>query len=379
MSDGSSVGQTQSGVLRRLKAAGLLARVPLYWSDRRFGWPRLLPFSVVASVTYCCNSRCETCRVWERKAEELTVDEWDRIFSGLGSGVYYLTFTGGEPFLRHDLVDIVAAGYRRCRPAVITIPTNGLLSGKIPDRVEELLRVTPDSKLGLNISLDGVGAQHDTIRGVPGAWERALETYQALKAIRHPNLTVSIHSVISRFNVDDAPAIFEGLAALEPDSYITEIAEERVELGTVGLPITPSPDEYGRAIDVLVGRLHERRFGGISKITQAFRAQYYGLVKRWLAERRQVIPCYAGWASGHIAPDGDVWTCCIRAEPIGNLRAADYDFRRIWLDSGADSRAEALRCDIRAGGCHCPMANASYTNMVLHVPTLLRVALKALR
>jgi hypothetical protein len=152
-----------------------------------------------------------------------------------------------------------------------------------------------------------------------------------------------------------------------------------VELGTVGLPITPSPEAYGRAVDVLVGRLHDRRFGGISKVTQAFRAQYYSLVKRTLAERRQVIPCYAGRASGHIAPDGDVWTCCIRAEPIGNLRDAGYDFRRIWLGAGITPKACALRRDIRAGGCYCPMANASYTNMVLHAPTLLRAALKALR
>jgi MoaA/NifB/PqqE/SkfB family radical SAM enzyme len=362
-------------VAAKVKAAGLLARVPLYWSFRQIGTPRLLPFSVVASVTYRCNSRCSTCRVWERQAEELTVDEWDRVFAGLGGGVYYLTFTGGEPFLRRELVDIVAAAYRRCRPAVITIPTNGLLSGAIPRQVEDMLRIAPDSKIGLNVSLDGVGPQHDAIRGVAGNWERALETYRTLKSIRHPNLTVSIHSVISRFNVDDAPAIFEGLAALEPDSYITEIAEERVELGTVGLPITPSPESYGQAIDVLVGRLHDRRFGGISKVTQAFRAQYYALVKRTLAERRQIIPCYAGWASGHIAPDGDVWTCCIRAEPVGNLRETGYDFRRVWFGE----RAVALRRDIHAGGCYCPMANASYTNMVLHAPTLVRAALKALR
>ena len=93
------------------------------------------------------------------------------------------------------------------------------------------------------------------------------------------------------------------------------------------------------------------------------------MVKRILRERRQVIPCYAGWASGHIAPDGDVWTCCTRAESIGNLRQTDYDLRPIWFGE----EAKRLRRSIAACECYCPMANASYTNMLLHLPTLARV------
>ena len=358
-----------------MSTLGLLSKIPLYTSFRRLGWPRLLPFSLVISVCYRCNSRCHTCNVWKKHADELTLLEWDRIFANIGRTPYYLTFTGGEPFLRRDLVELIASAYTHCRPAVITLPTNGLLSDLIPQEVEELLEVAPHSKLGINLSLDGLGDQHDAIRGVPGNFARTLQTYHALKAIDHPNLTVSLHTVISRYNVKDIPALYAELSALEPDSYITEIAEERVELDTVGLDIAPDLEDYAAAVDFLTEKLRERHFGGISKVTQAFRQRYYELVKQILRERRQVIPCYAGWASGHIAPDGDVWTCCIRAEPIGNLRETNYDLRPIWFGS----RAEALRNDIRAGGCYCPMANAGYTNMFLHAPTLIRVALQALR
>ena len=354
---------------------GLLSKIPLYTSFRTLGWPRLLPFSLVVSVCYRCNSRCHTCNVWKKHANELTLEEWDRIFAKIGRTPYYLTFTGGEPFLRSDLVELIASAYRLCRPEVITLPTNGLLSEAIPHKVQEILRIAPHSKLGVNLSLDGVGEQHDAIRGVPGNYARALETYRALNAIDHPNLTVSLHTVISRFNVRDIPEIYTALSELEPDSYITEIAEERVELDTVGMDISPDAEDYGRAVDFLSEQLRGRHFGGISRITQAFRRRYYALVKQILRERRQVIPCYAGWASGHIAPDGDVWTCCIRAEPIGNLRDTDYDLRPIWFGAAA----QELRRDIRAGGCHCPMANAAYTNMFLHLPTLARVALRALR
>lgn len=349
--------------------ARLALQLPAYSAFRRFGWPRLLPFSLVVSVTYHCNSRCSTCNVWRRRADEFTVEEWRRVFAQLGRAPYYLTFSGGEPFLRPDLPQIVSDAYQLCRPAVITIPTNGLLSDRIAAYVEEILRRAPQAQVGINLSLDGVGEEHDRIRHVSGNWERAMETYRRLRALSYPNLTVSIHTVISRLNVERLPQIYEALIALEPDSYITEIAEERGELDTIGMPITPTPEEYATAVDFLLKRLAEHDFRGFARITQAFRAEYYRLARRVMFERRQIIPCYAGWASGHIAPDGDVWTCCVRAEPIGNLRDVDYDFSRIWFGE----EAARLRRSIAAGECACPMANANYANMLLHPPTLLRV------
>jgi hypothetical protein len=110
---------------------------------------------------------------------------------------------------------------------------------------------------------------------------------------------------------------------------------------------------------------------GLARFTQAFRAQYYQLTKRVLQEQTQVLPCQAGWASGHIAPNGDVWTCCVRAEPVGNLRQTNYDLRPIWLERVG--RLRTLRASIAARECACPMANANYANMLLHVPSLVRV------
>ncbi|MCS7287135.1 MAG: radical SAM protein [Anaerolineae bacterium] len=345
--------------------------VPLYPFFRAVGKPQLLPFSLVISLTYRCNSRCSTCRVWERSAEELSEEEWEEFFRRLAPArLYYLTFSGGEPFLRKDLARIVVKAAEILRPALITIPTNGLLSRSIPEEVKRMLDKMPSgTKLGINLSLDGVGEEHDRIRNVPGNWERAMETYRALRGIRHPALILTIHTVISRFNVDRMGEIASALMALNPDSYITEVAEEREELRTVGLPITPLPQEYRRAMEKLLEVTGAKQFQGIPRLTQAFRHEYYRLTERILREKRQVIPCYAGWASGHIAPDGDVWTCCTRAEPVGNLRETGYDLRPIWFGE----RIESVRRSIKAGECYCPMANASYANMLLHPPTLLRV------
>jgi MoaA/NifB/PqqE/SkfB family radical SAM enzyme len=352
----------------------LLPRLPAYVAFRRFGRPQPLPFNLVVSVTYRCNSRCKTCNVWKRSADELTTEEWERVFSRIGTAPYYLTFSGGEPFLREDIASIVVTATRLCKPGIITIPTNGLLTGVVPRRVQEIATGVKGTQLGINMSLDGVGQEHDAIRGVPGNYEKAVETYRALRALSYPDLTLSIHTVVSRFNVERLPQIYEELSRLEPDSYISEVAEERVELGTMGTDITPSPEEYARAADFLAAKARSAPHHGLARFTQAFRAQYYELAKRVLAERRQVIPCYAGFSSAHIAPDGDVWSCCTRAEPLGNLRDTDYDLRPIWLGE----RAEAIRRSIVAGECYCPMANVAYSNMLLHLPTLVRVARQVL-
>ncbi len=351
----------------------LLGRLPFYWSFYHLGRPRLLPFSLVISVSYRCNSRCKTCGVWRRESEELSLEEWRQVFARLGRAPFYLTFTGGEPFLRSDLPELVIAAAELCRPAVITIPTNGLLTRRILDGVEDICAAAPGSQVGLNLSLDGVGDEHDEIRGVPGNWQRAMDTWRGLKELqaRHANLVLSVHTVVSRFNAERIPAIVEGLAFLEPDSYITEVAEERVELGTVGWDITPRPEQYGVIADYLSARAKAAPAKGLARFTQAFRGRYYQLARRVLEEGRQVIPCQAGWASGHIAPNGDVWTCCVRAEPVGNLRETGYDLRPIWLEQAGD--LGRMRRSIAAGECACPMANASYANMLLHPSTLARV------
>jgi MoaA/NifB/PqqE/SkfB family radical SAM enzyme len=225
----------------------------------------------------------------------------------------------------------------------------------------------------INLSLDGLGLKHDEVRGVRGNWAHAMSTYGALKELKkhHKNLTLGVHTVISNFNIDSFPELCEFVSReLKPDSFITEIAEERVELDTVGLGITPTVERYTLAIDTLLESLHDQRLTGLAEVTQAFRRQYYDLVKRTLREQRQVIPCMAGVASAQIAPNGDVWTCCIRAESMGNLREHDYDFRSVWTTGKGDQ----LRRSIKAGECYCPLANAAYTNMLLHTPTVTKVA-----
>ena len=340
---------------------GLLPKIPLYWSYRKFGFPQMMPFSIVVSVSYRCNSKCQTCDVWRKPNDDMTLEEWDKVFANIGRGPLYYTFTGGEPFLRKDTAELALSAYKHAQPAVITIPTNGILTRQIVDQVDRICAGAPKTNIGINLS-----------RMVPGNWNKAMKTWQELKRLQkeHKNLVLTTHTVISNFNIDHFFEIYEGLQFLEPDSFITEVAEERVELDTVGWEITPMAEKYAPVADFLSEKARRRPAKGLAKLTQSFRAQYYQIAKRTLMEQRQVIPCYAGWASCQIAPNGDVWSCCIRAEGVGNLRETNYDLRPIW-------RSEAMakmRHSIYNQECSCPMANASYANMVLHPPTLVKVA-----
>ncbi|MCB5254731.1 MAG: radical SAM protein [Candidatus Cloacimonadaceae bacterium] len=351
----------------------IMFRIVGYWLMKHIGFPRLLPMNYTVSLLYTCNSRCSTCRVWKKKAKNLSVEEYAKIFRSVGRSPYWITFSGGEPFLRRDIVEVVTTIYRISHPRIINIPTNGLLVDTIVENTSKIAKACPKAQLIINVSIDGIENQHDEIRNVPGNYKKAISTFNKLKALELPNLSVGIHTVISRFNVDSFHSVANELMRLEPDSYITEIAEERVELDTVGLDITPGKVSYKSAIDYLIHRIKNEKYKGMSKITMAFRIEYYNMVKQIMRDEKQVIPCYAGLASCQIAPDGHVWSCCVKAYSLGNLRDSKYKFAKVWWSK----KAKKERKSIHHKECWCPLANAYYTNMLMNIPTLIRVSYRS--
>jgi MoaA/NifB/PqqE/SkfB family radical SAM enzyme len=356
--------------------AGVLARIPLFKLYRRFDWPQMLPLNLTLSPSPKCNSRCLTCNIWMKREDELSLEEWDKVLRSLGRAPYWFTISGGEPLMYPHVVDLALLAYEHCRPGVINIPTNAILP-TIPERVERIAKSCPESQLIINLSLDGVGERHDYIRGIQGNFEKFEKRLGELLSLRKeiPNLTVGIHSVVSVFNVEHLDELIAYANQSGVDQFITEIAEPRVELDTVGLPITPSPEAYEKAIDKLIAYVDSKQFRGMAKFTEALRIEYYKLVKRILDEQDQVIDCYAGWVSAHIYADGTVWPCCVRADALGNLRQHNYDFREIWFGE----KIREIRRSIAARECHCPLANASYTNILHDIPTLARVGANVLR
>jgi MoaA/NifB/PqqE/SkfB family radical SAM enzyme len=350
-----------------------LARLLSYPASRAFGTPIARPINLTLSVTFRCSSRCKTCHVSRTDGRELSLAEWRAVFRSLGRAPAWVTVSGGDQFRRLDLPEIVGSIHDLMRPAVINLPMNALLTRRIARALPEIARRTAGSRLVLNLSVDDIGPRHDALRGVPRSFEKVRSTFELARTLRHehPHVVLGLHTVISRFNVERIETICDALRAWGADSTIAEIAENRVELRTVDCPISPTPAAYRAAVAHLQRRMRERRSAHpVGRLVEALRLEYYDLSAEIVRRAEQVIPCYAGLASAHIAPDGELWGCCVRATPLGNLRHAAWDFDRLWRGE----RAVAFRRSVRAGECACPLASASYTNMLLAPSSLWRVA-----
>lgn len=303
----------------------------------QIGLKPALPINYTLGLTYNCNARCATCRIYEKpKTYTMSPKEWRAIFRSLGDSPYWVTFTGGEPFLYPDISEVYYDLIGICHPTLVNIPTNGLLTDRIENAVWEMIKIAPTTSLTINISLDHyIPGRNDRLRGVPGYTKKAIETLTRLQvlSLTNPQLHIGIHTVVSAFNVSEIEQIVKELSSrVEPSMYITEIAEERKELGTIGLPITPKQFPTLPTTGRLKGYI---------------RNKYY----KYLKGGTSSLPCQAGTLSCQIAPDGEVWYCCIKAESIGNLRDKDYRMDLVWKRKDQ-------------GDCKCPMANAFYTNFV---------------
>ncbi|MDQ3980465.1 MAG: radical SAM protein [Actinomycetota bacterium] len=340
-------------------------------SWRARGWPKLLPINVVVSTNFRCNFRCLSCNVYERKVKELTAEEWETVFASMGKAPTWMTFSGGEPFIRRDLPDIILSAIRHCEPAIVNIPTNGWYTKQVLAGVEKICKASPETQLVINLSFDHhLPDKHDHLRGAPGSWPRLIDTLTGLRALNLPNLTVGCHTVVSDNNEDDFPEIAKGLAQLGADSYIAEPAEERVELQTIGSGITPKAAKFAVAAEAVLD-VEEAASGAVAGMARSLRQEYYQRVTRLLNGEADAMPvCHAGFLSVHIGADGDVWSCCVLSRSFGNLRDADFDFPTVWFSD----KAEEFRTWMRERRCACPLANAAYTNLLAEPAAASRIA-----
>ena len=175
----------------------------------------------------------------------------------------------------------------------------------------------------LNLSVDEIGEAHDRIRGAERNFEKLRSRAELIHDLKktYEHVVLGVHTVISKLNVHRIPEIErEARAIFRPDSYITEVAENRVELKTMDKDITRPTADYRRAI----GAPEERHPGKrsphpVARLVESLRLEYYDLAARVLEEKRQVIDCYAGL--GERAPRAG-------RERVGLLRARRVDGQR---------------------------------------------------
>ena len=137
------------------------------------------PVTLIFFVTSRCNLRCSHCFYWQElntaSDKELSIDEIRKIARSFKHPVS-LSLTGGEPFLRKDLKEIIEAFHEGCGTKEVGIATNGTLTENTVETIRSILEAGNLSNLSVQVSLDGLEQTHDAIRGVKGSFQKAMAT-----------------------------------------------------------------------------------------------------------------------------------------------------------------------------------------------------------
>lgn len=166
------------------------------------------PLQIISwEATRRCNLRCLHCGSPSEEvnhAEELTTEE---VVGALGeiardldmSQFRHINITGGEPFVRNDLIDVLQAISKWSFYRNIDIQTNGVYIADNPVVLKELKRV---GVTGLGISIDGFESTHDSLRGAGGSWIKAVNAARSAVESRY---VVTVSFVAHSKNVDELP------------------------------------------------------------------------------------------------------------------------------------------------------------------------------
>ncbi len=173
------------------------------YAPRMFWKKGSLPLYFILFVTKNCNARCGHCLLGShiRHTGELTIDELEKVSASMDDMIFF-TPTGGEPFLRKDLGEIVKVFHRNNHVLNCGIPSNGSLTARNVEICKQILDECPGMDLHLDISIDGIGDDHDKFRGFPTLYERAIHTYKEARQLEkhYHNFSVCIQIAVSGYN-----------------------------------------------------------------------------------------------------------------------------------------------------------------------------------
>ena len=350
---------------------------------RRGLWRPGPPLHLTLFVTGACNLRCRHCFHFEEVAASKRGPSLEQVQhladSAAGMGpLLWVSFGGGEPFLRKDLPQLAEA-FARHGLRHLAIPTNGLVEATQHEQVEELLQRCPETFLSVSVSIDGPPAEHDAIRDLPGAHARALATLAAYReqAERHENLGVGVIVTLTAENQDVlARHVEELVREVRPDNVTINLARDKA------LDESLLEVDLARYRELVATKARLLEEGALSyfdfplaRLAVARDQLMYEHVEGVKSGEGRHRPCTAGSLSAVIFEDGEVHPCEVLGESLGSLADVDWDLERLWNTP----RAEALRQKIWATRCACTWECAQADNVLFHPPSWPRLARAVLR
>ena len=279
-----------------------------------------IPLSVQLDLTYRCNERCVHCYLDHDDKGEMTTAEIKHLLEQMAdAGVFILTLSGGEIFLRKDFFEILEYARRRLTFCV-KLKTNAILI-----REREAARIRDLGVETIQISIYSHRPEvHDAITLIPGSLKRSLD---AIRFLKSQGLRVVMANVLMTHNAGDYP----GVRAL---------AEELGVESTVDPTITPMMDGDRSILGLNIDR---------DALRQVFRdSNLVGNVDEFCAVAEPPTeneldsrPCSAGHTTCYISPYGDVFPCVQFPYPTGNVRR--QRFLDIWRHSEQMNEVRSIR------------------------------------
>ncbi len=305
------------------------------------------PYKLTYAVTYRCNSRCRTCYVWKKEAQpEMSLDEIELFFKR-SPEFTWVDLTGGEIFLRKDIVGIAEIIIRNCPGLyLLHFPTNGLLPDRITRGVKEILDLIPH-RLIVSLSIDGPRELHDQIRGGKGFFDKTIETIRRLREMSSNRFQVFPGMTLSAMNLGQIDNTVKALQKKIPGFQASELHVNIAQVsehfyGNSGMDISFQK----AALDEI--RAFAKKKGRGSGGVQAIERVYLKLAEKYIRTGKTPLPCQALSSSCFIDPEGNIYPCIADDEIVGSLKDFDYSLRKAW----STTRFQEIRGRIRKGFCH---------------------------
>ncbi len=276
-------------------------------------------------VTYRCNARCNMCsryRCPSRPEEELTLETVRKL-----PPMYFTNITGGEPFIREDLPEIVRELKKKSDRIVIS--TNGYFT----DRIVALCRQFPD--IGIRISMEGLEETNNAIRGLENGFQRSCATLKTLQEMGMRDVGVGM--TVQDANAGDLLALYRRMEELEFATASLHNSFYFVENRNI---IHDRP-AVAKAFEDLINELLNSR-----QPKKWFRAYFnHGLI-HYIYGQKRLLPCNMATDSFFMDPYGDVMPCNGTREKavMGNLREQSWE--AVWNSPQAEAvRKQVRQCD----------------------------------
>ena len=308
-----------------------------------------LPYRLTYIVTNRCQLKCASCNIWKKDhSGELSPGEIEKIFT-IYDKFSWVNLSGGEIFLRDDIVDIVKTIYRVSpNLSLLDFPTNGFMTDRIAGAVEEILSSCAIPRIYVTVSIDGTRALHDTLRGVEESWDKAIATYMALTRMKRRGFRPFLGFTLQTKNLDHFDAAFdeakESIPGLRHEDVHVNVAHESGHYyDNEGCLDKGETELLWSRLRSISGKRKSRPFDPVSFMER----RYQNLAGSYLKTGKMPLPCEALSSSLFMDPVGTIYPCAIFDKPIGNIRDLSYDIRKIWSSTGRKD----IREKIKNGAC----------------------------